>query len=50
MRVYFQDGNLNYTPMVGAVIYNSVKTKRLSLRLVADTGFQAESYYSFKHI
>jgi len=40
MKAYFQDGNLNYAPMVEAVIYNPVKTKKISLRLVVDTGFQ----------
>lgn len=40
MKAYFQDRNLNYAPLVEVVVYNPLKTRSVSLKLMIDTGFQ----------
>lgn len=40
MKAYFQDKDLNYAPLAEAVVYNPLKTRGISLKLVIDTGFQ----------
>jgi len=40
MKAYFQNKDLNYAPLIEAVVYNPLKTRNISLKLVIDTGFQ----------
>ena len=40
MKVYFENGDLNYAPLTEVVVYNPLKTRSVNLKLVIDTGFQ----------
>ena len=40
MKAHFQNKDLNYAPLIEAVVYNPLKTRSASLKLVIDTGFQ----------
>ncbi len=40
MNTYFKDKELNYTPVVKAIVQNPLGTRSVEVELVIDTGFQ----------
>ena len=49
MKLYFKNIDLNYVPIVEAILRNPIGHKSLSLELIIDTGFQGGVLIPFRN-